>query len=150
MGLPALPFCHSTLTAPRPRSPAYPRELNTIGDHLRNRRLDLGLLQKEVAQRVGVDTASVTNWENNRSSPSLHSIPRIIRFLGYPPYDTSAQTLGERITTVRRCFGLKREELAERLGVDPTTLRNWEHEKRCPLKKNTEKLDVLFNSQFCF
>lgn len=143
---PALPFCHVSLTASRPLSPAYPRELNTLADHLRRRRLDLGLLQREVAQRLEVDKDYVYYWEKNRYSPSLHFIPRIIRFLGYMPYDTSAMTLGERIVTLRRYLGLRREELAERLAVDKTTLRDWEHGKRRPLKANWEKLEVLLTS----
>ena len=43
-------------------STSYPQEPRTIGDHLWKKRLDLGLLQKEVAQRMGADTDSVTNF----------------------------------------------------------------------------------------
>ena len=50
-------------------------------------------------------------------------------------------TLGERIATLRRCLGLSRENLAKGLGVDESTLRDWEHGKRRPLKRNMEKLD---------
>lgn len=46
-----MPCCHVHLQGQK-RSPlGYPRELRTIGDHLRKRRLDLGLLQREVAAR---------------------------------------------------------------------------------------------------
>lgn len=38
-------ICHVTLSAVKPRHRAYPEEINT-GDHLRKRRLDLGLLQR--------------------------------------------------------------------------------------------------------
>ena len=44
-----------------------PEELNTIGDHLRRRRLVLKLLQRQVADQIGVDKASIYNWEGNRS-----------------------------------------------------------------------------------
>ena len=73
------------MTASRPLPPAYPRELRTLGDHIRKKRLDLGLLQKEVARLLGVDTDSVTNWEKNRYVPRRHLIPRIVEFLGYVP-----------------------------------------------------------------
>jgi len=36
-------------------------ELKTIGGHIRKRRLDLGLLQKEVALRISVDKSTVMN-----------------------------------------------------------------------------------------
>lgn len=66
-----LPFCHLTLKAKRPRNPAYPVELRTVGDHLRKRRLDLGLLQREVADQLQVDEASGYNWETNRTMPEI-------------------------------------------------------------------------------
>jgi transcriptional regulator with XRE-family HTH domain len=36
-------------------------------------------------------------------------------------------SLGERIRTARERAGLSREQLAEQLGVDPSTVRNWEN-----------------------
>ena len=39
-------------------------------------------------------------------------------------------TLAERILKMRRYLGLSREELAKRLGVDESTLWDWELEKR--------------------
>ena len=37
----------------------WPKELKTPGDELRRRRLELSLLQCEVAERLGVSDASV-------------------------------------------------------------------------------------------
>jgi hypothetical protein len=45
-----LPFCHVGLSAKKPKSEAYPTALRTYGDHLRAKRLDLGLLQKQAAE----------------------------------------------------------------------------------------------------
>ncbi|MHB9037748.1 MAG: helix-turn-helix domain-containing protein [Armatimonadota bacterium] len=56
-----------------------------MGDHIRKRRLDLGLLQKDVAKILGVTEASVFYWETHRASPRGRYIPRIIEFLGYLP-----------------------------------------------------------------
>jgi DNA-binding XRE family transcriptional regulator len=78
----ALPCCHVTLKASRRLPPAYLRSLNTLEDHLRQWRLDLGLLQREVAEQLGVDEASITNWETDKTTPNLHIYPRIIEFLG--------------------------------------------------------------------
>jgi DNA-binding XRE family transcriptional regulator len=61
--IPALPFCHSELRAVRPKSDRYPKEINTLGDHIRSRRLDLNLLQMQVAEQIGVDEITITNWE---------------------------------------------------------------------------------------
>ena len=62
-----------------------PEQLNTVGDHLRRRRLTLKLFQKQVAEQLGVDKTSVYNWETNRTKPDVEYMPSIIRFLGYNP-----------------------------------------------------------------
>ena len=80
-----MPFCHAHLKGPRPLSRSYPQVIATIGDHLRKRRLDLGLLQREVAEQLGVDKSTVTNWELNRTTPTLRFSPRIIGLLGFDP-----------------------------------------------------------------
>ena len=54
-----------------------------MGDHLRKRRLDLGLLQREVAEQIGVDAMTICNWEKQRTVPEIRCMPRIIEFLGY-------------------------------------------------------------------
>ena len=76
---PRVAFCHAHRKGPRPLPRAYPRVLATIGDHLRKRRLDLGLLQGEVADRLGVTESSVTNWELSRTEPELRFLPGIVR-----------------------------------------------------------------------
>ncbi len=83
--IPALPFCHVRLRAQKPLPPAHPRELRTLGDHLRKRRLDLGLLQSEVAERLAVDETTIYNWERHRTQPARQLVPRILRFVGYTP-----------------------------------------------------------------
>ncbi len=125
----ALPFCHITLKTQKPLPIVYPRTLKTLGNHLRKRRLDLNLLQKDVAQRLGVCDPSVYNWENNITKPAIKYIPKIIEFLGYVPFDTSTLSVGERIVVYRRLLGLSQKELASRLGIDPCTLSKWERDK---------------------
>jgi DNA-binding XRE family transcriptional regulator len=56
-----------------------------VGEHLKRRRLDFGLLQREVAEQIGVDKATLYNWEKGRSEAELRFYPAIIRFLGYDP-----------------------------------------------------------------
>ena len=82
---PALPFCHIALRSSKPKPPNYPCVLNTLGDHIRKRRLELGLYQREVASKIGVDESTVYRWERNETSPPSRFIPQIINFLGYNP-----------------------------------------------------------------
>jgi site-specific DNA recombinase len=108
-----------------------PTELRTIGDHIRRKRLTLKLTQEQVAERLGVTTASIYNWESDDSKPSVPYIPAIIEFLGYNPLPP-ATTLGERLVRHRTSLGLPQSESARRIGVDPGTLARWERGKRAP------------------
>ena len=135
-----MPFCHIRLTGRKPPSPAYPRHLRTLGDHLRRRRLDLGLLQRDVAEELGVNETSIHNREYNRSSPALRLLPRTLAFLGYGPYDEPSEMLGEHIMAFRRALGLTQKELAHHLGIDPSTLGRWERGKGRLSRRCRERL----------
>ncbi|MBI4519500.1 MAG: transcriptional regulator [Gemmatimonadetes bacterium] len=100
-------------------------------DHLRKRRLDLGLLQRDVAGRLGVDNATVTNWELGQAAPALRWLPGIIRFLGYDPRPRP-KSIGQALKHYRHGQGLSQQELAVRLRVDPGTLARWERAARTP------------------
>jgi len=63
-----------TLTGSKTTKTNYPLKIKTLGNHLRKKRLDLRLLQKEVAQKIGVDETTIYNWESNTRQPP-HSIP---------------------------------------------------------------------------
>jgi DNA-binding XRE family transcriptional regulator len=75
-----------TLTLPRPIVPpkGYPVAPRGLGEHIRKKRMDLGLLQAQVAQRTGVTKSTVYNWEHGRMPATQHQA-RIIEFLGYQP-----------------------------------------------------------------
>lgn len=108
-----------------------PEQLNTIGAHLRRRRLVLKLLQRQVAEQMGVDKSSIYNWEGNRSKPGLEYMPAIIRFLGYNPLPQS-ESWAERLLRCRTAQGITQKEAAVRIGVDQGTLARWERGERQP------------------
>ncbi len=141
-----MPFCHITLKTQKPLPSAYPRTLKTLGDHRREKRLDLKILQKEVAQKLGVGESSIYNWENNLTKPALRYTPKIIEFLGYAPFDTSTLSVGERIVVYRKLHGLSQKKLAHQLGIDPCTLSKWERGKRRPSERFLKDLTMFFSS----
>jgi len=55
-----------------------PTQLNTVGDHIRRRRLGLKMLQREAAELFGVTASSVANWEANSVEPEFRFMPAII------------------------------------------------------------------------
>ena len=119
----------------------YPSALNTWGDHIRTKRLDLKLFQKEITEQFGVTTSTVTNWEINRTLPDMSHLPKIIAFLGYTPDIARPQTLGERIVAARKQAGISQKKAAQRIGVDPMTLGRWERDETEPSENMFEKLN---------
>jgi transcriptional regulator with XRE-family HTH domain len=110
------------------RIPVAPQ---TVGDHIRKKRLGLKLLQKDVAKQIGVDKTSVFNWEGNRSRPGIRYMAAIIGFLEYDPLP-QANTLAEQLVRRRTRLGLSQKESAGRIGVDQGTLARWERGEREP------------------
>ena len=100
-------------------------EPETVGDHVRKRRLELGLTQKAVANLLGVTQFSVINWEKHGMTPPATTMGRIIKFLGYDPLPVG-QTISERLRQQRRLRGWGQRELAGHLGVDRCTVTGWE------------------------
>jgi len=137
--IPALPFCHAELRAAKPRPSQYPNEINTLGDHIRTRRLDLDLFKSGVAKQIGVDTTTIHNWESNASLPAIRYMPAIIQFLGYDP-QPSSDSFPDRLAAARRALGLSQRKMAERLAVDPGTLQGWEAGRHQPTRKSLEMI----------
>ena len=111
--------------------------MNTLGDHIRTRRLDLGLFQSQVAEQIGVRPQTITNWEGNASQPPVQYIPDIIQFLGYAPLPP-ADSLPECLAAARRRLGLSQRKMAEKLGVDPATVMGWEAGRHQPTGKSLD------------
>jgi transcriptional regulator with XRE-family HTH domain len=112
----------------RGRIPApkwYPEHPQTLGDHLRKARLDRGLWQEHVAAELGVSVSTICNWEGNRTSVATRFLPKVVAFLGYDPREETGQ-LGDRIRMQRERQGLSQGALAEKLGLNVSTVVAWE------------------------
>ena len=92
-----------------------------MGDHIRKRRLDLKLFQKDVAKLFHTDTDTIGNWEMNRCQPGFKYYPAIMDFLGYCPW-VYLPAWGERLNRYRIHQGLSLKQFAQKLEVDPGTL----------------------------
>jgi transcriptional regulator with XRE-family HTH domain len=97
----------------------------TLGEHLKKTRRERGLLQREVAMALRVDSMSIVNWEKNRTEIGARFGPAIIRWLGYDPLPR-ARSFGEWLAIERTRRGLARRALAAALGWDEATLAEYE------------------------
>ena len=122
-------------------------EPQTIGEHIRKRRLELKLLQKDVATILNVSEFTISIWETGRGKPYIRQFPKITEFLGYDPYSYNTLTLSGRMKIYRHKNGLSQYELAKMLGVDESTVFNWEKENHSPLPTQRKRLEDILQRQ---
>ena len=73
-----MPFCHLHIKALRRPCPGYwittqtaPGDPRTLGEPMRKRRIDLHMLQKALAAKLGVNIETLKNWERGAGSPLM-------------------------------------------------------------------------------
>jgi len=82
--IPALPFSRLQRNIRKPFGNKYIQMPNSLGEKIRNKRLELGLYQKDIAAIMEVSEDTITYWENNRSKPLTKQYSKIVKFLGIP------------------------------------------------------------------
>lgn len=126
MGIRLYTFLPYRKIAKKPKIQEYSDNPETIGEHIRKKRIETGLLQKYVALLLNVSEDCVTYWENGRSLPQIHHYPRIISFLGYYPLDHETESFAGKLLQIRHCKGLSRNECAALMSVSEDAVRRWE------------------------
>ncbi len=116
----------------------------TIGDHIRKRRLDLGLTQRDVARATGAGIQTVSLWEQGRHLPEIRYWPGVIRFLGYDPHPEPT-TFADKLLAARRRCGYSQVELARHLKVDPSSIWGWEVKRRQPRLRTVRRLEPILD-----
>ena len=121
-------------------------EASSIGLHIKKKRLELKLLQKDVALMVGVTEESIMHWETGRYPPQLQFYPGIINLLGYNPFVVDAKKLGGRIKNYRIEHGLSHKKMGKIVGVDGATISTWETGRHEPQGANLIRLNELLSN----
>jgi DNA-binding XRE family transcriptional regulator len=134
------------------RSFSVSKQPQTIGEHLKKRRFDLGMRQSEAAQRLGVSERTLSQWEVDKVYPTWPFQPRLIQYLGYDPFTDPAlgrpgatnphalpscdseptAGIGQQMRSRRMELKKTRKQCAKELGVSVKTLRGWETGQRQP------------------
>ncbi len=71
-----------------------------IGDYFRDRRVDAGLTQADVAQALSLSTGQfISNWERGVSMPPMDYLPKLVKL-----YKMSKSELLELYTTEQTRF----------------------------------------------
>ncbi|MEO0898664.1 MAG: transcriptional regulator [Bacteroidota bacterium] len=73
--------------------------------------------------------------------------PKIIAFLGYDPEFEEGNPLAVTLKNYRRKHGLKRKLLADRIGVDETTVLWWERGREVKYMRSRNQLQAFFETE---
>lgn len=128
-------------------------KLTQIGEKLRFIRLNKGLYQDEVAEKVGIDRSTYINYENGvrvypydtmKRLAELYNVDINVLLDDYHRFIYNNQ--GKNIKTIRKTLGLKQYELANELGVSLTVIKRAEQEEVRFLRKNFNKLMNYYKS----
>ena len=156
---------HSFLIVIRPRTPiaqlmrrpAIPkrrtngREVAALSTRIREKRVALGLTRRMLADCLGVDLSTLSQWERNSRQPNGHNIELINRWLARSEEGDAVQQsihgepiqpsmLGEVIRNRRKELSQSRSEAAASMGVSLTSVTMWEAGKRSPSRRYKRKL----------
>ena len=107
-----------------------------MGQHLR---------QIDVARIMGANAWTYITWEKHEAEPTGKFVPRIIEWLGYDPFPVG-ETFGEKLSWKRKKAGLTRQELADRLGLNYGSVKQWERDVCRPLPNNLSALEHVVGS----
>lgn len=104
------------------------------------------MTQSDIAHLIQVSEATITNWENNLTEPEIRYYPSIIRLLGYNPFTLDENSFSSKIKYCRIKHGLSHKQLGKKLGVDATTIGNWEKGEHSPRKRLIKTLSRQINA----
>jgi len=81
-----LPFSTWESKVAKPNRRSNPRAKYQIGEHIKQKRAELGMTQDDAARFMGVDEQTFIAWEFG-TIPLKKQTPKITEFLGYNPYE---------------------------------------------------------------
>ena len=121
-------FVVSVNPAPNPTTPP-----ESLPDKLRYYRQRAGLLQREVARKLGIDRNTYSHYESPTCRRYLQEILNALaKLYGLPQKDLSdgynefLKNQGDIISEKRRDLGLTQKEFAKRVGTKLANLKRWE------------------------
>ena len=126
-----------------------PKELQTIGDHLKSKRLKQRLSVKNILNYFSISSSSAyRDWEDKKDIQiSVKYYPEITAFLGYCPVEKYT-TMGEKLKLYRKYAGLSQRDLAKKLNCKDTTIAKWEKGQTRIPPKQMKKLRNVFGESF--
>lgn len=130
----------------------------SFSDNLRNEREKLGLLQKEMAKKLGLPSNTYNGYETGKRSPNLEVAAKIADCLNVPidyllgntTILNSGGTIGNKLKELRKSHNLTQEDVAKKIGLTKSAYGYYEQGKTVPDAYTLSRLaDCLNVSSDC-
>ena len=122
-------------------------EIESMADRLRWCRYRKGMLQREVADFLGIDRSTYMSYEENvrdlyplenmEKLAELYSVPIMSLLDEYNMFLYRGQ--GKQIKALRKAYGMTQKQFAEMLEISRGTLKDWENDKAHMFKSSWER-----------
>ena len=131
----------------------------TIGKWVWRNRVEADLSQSELGDKIDVTNATVSNWENGKTTPSYDKMQLLEKVFG-ESFDehglqgdeeregTMTETIGEWVWRNRGEADLSQSELGDKIDVTSATVSNWENGKTTPSYDKMQLLEKMFGESF--
>lgn len=120
--------------------------VETLGDHLRVKRLDERLRQKDLGALLSVSKEAIFLWENNKTTPPVKYLPVICEYLTYCPIQP-VKNFGDQFKLWRtHTLGFTLKEATEKVGIYQKTLAQIEHKNTINRKRVFDLLITFLES----
>ena len=118
------------------------------GSFIREQRRALGLYQRELAAKMGVNVTTLRLWEGDKEKPTFENFNRLLDFFRHYrrqiKNNIGEEMTGEQIKKQRLSLGLMQQDIAARLGVTKESVSCWERNISVPDLQNQKRLRKLF------
>ena len=105
-------------------------------------------MTREVCVReLGLSLATISSMQSGKRNLGVKSIPKVIEFLGYNPFNLGTGDVRDRLVAFRKTHGLTIGGLAKCIGVSRGTVGRWESGKSVPAQRYLEALDSPYASR---
>lgn len=128
-----------------------PSQIHNTPDKLRWHRYRLGLRQRDVADRIGIDRSTYSTYEEaGRDYYPIKVMAKLAELFNLPVTELLDEFnlflyygQGEQIRQMRQSRGMTQKEYAGRIGVPLGSLKKWEQNRVTISKSNWENLRMI-------
>lgn len=119
-----------------------------VSNKIREARKAAGLTQKGLAEKAGLATITIQQYESNKRQPRLDQLQKISHALGCPLsafLQDDNIDIGARIRAIRQQKGMTQKQVADKCGMADSAIRKYESGAQVPKVETAKRIAAALN-----